>query len=62
MNILFRTAQDPLFGRTPWEEIDRLDNRKLTFQRMKKLIEYEFLTENEFLSNPMLGKHFIKTA
>ena len=39
-----------------WEEIDRLDSRRITFQRMKKLVEYEFLTEEEFLGNPMLGE------
>lgn len=55
--VSLATAKDPLFGRNPWDEIERLDNRRITFQRMKKLVEYEFLTEEEFLSNPLLGEY-----
>jgi len=50
-----KLAQDPLFSRDPWQEIDRMEARRITFLRMKKLIEYEFITEEEFLSNPMLA-------
>lgn len=51
-NIL---EQDPLFNRKPWEEFTRDDYRKLTFLRMRKLIEYDFLNEEDFISNPNLA-------
>lgn len=47
--------KDPLFGRNPWDEYSRDEERKLTFLRMKRLIEYDFITEEEFITNPILG-------
>lgn len=47
--------KDPLFRRTPWDEPSRDDERRLTLMRMKKIIEYNFLTEDQFLRNPNLG-------
>jgi len=53
---VFRTLQvDPLFERTPWEEPTRDEERKKVVQRMKKIIEYNFLTEDQFIRNPALG-------
>lgn len=47
--------QDPLFNRKPWEEMTRDEFRKLTFMRIHKLIEYDFLNEEDFISNPALA-------
>ena len=46
---------DPIFHHNPWDETTRDEERRLTFVRMKKLIEYNLLTEEEFISNPMLA-------
>ena len=46
---------DPLFRRTPEEELTREEIRKLTFIRMKRLHEYEFLSEEDFMSDPFLA-------
>ena len=51
-NVLER---DSLFNRPPWEELSRDDYRKLTFLRMRKLIEYDFLNEEDFIMNPNLA-------
>lgn len=47
--------KDPLFNRKPWEELSRQEYRKLTFLRMSKLIEYDFLNEEDFIENPNLA-------
>lgn len=47
--------RDPLFNRPPWEELTRDEFRKLTFLRMRKLIEFDFLNEDEFILNPNLA-------
>lgn len=48
-------AQDPLF-RQPFSELElsREDMRALTFRQMKRLIEYDFLPDNEMIRNPSL--------
>lgn len=51
-NIL---EKDPLFNRHPWEELTRDEYRKLTFLRMRKLIEFDFLNEDDFIMNPNLA-------
>lgn len=51
-NIL---EKDLLFNRAPWEELTRDEYRKLTFLRMRKLIEYDFLNEEDFILNPNLA-------
>lgn len=48
-------AKDPLFKRQPWEEMSRDEERRLTMMRMKRLIEYDFITEEEFIQNPLLA-------
>ncbi|XP_013777945.1 peroxisomal acyl-coenzyme A oxidase 3-like [Limulus polyphemus] len=46
---------DPLFAHTPTEELSREKYRQLCFRRMKRLLEYEFYTQEEFLLNPHLA-------
>ncbi|XP_074600779.1 peroxisomal acyl-coenzyme A oxidase 3-like [Brevipalpus obovatus] len=48
-------ANDPLFGRNPWDEESRDEERRKTLMQMKRLIEYNFITEEEFIRNPMLA-------
>lgn len=47
--------KEPLFNRQPWEELTRDEYRKLTFLRMRRLIEYDFLNEEDFIMNPNLA-------
>lgn len=47
--------KDELFNRKPWEELTRDEYRKLTFLRMRRLIEYDFLNEEDFIMNPNLA-------
>lgn len=55
-NKVFSTLQkDPLFERTTWEEPTRDEERRKVLQRMKKIIEYNFVTEDQFIRNPALG-------
>lgn len=51
-NIL---EKDPLFNREPWEELTRDQYRKLTFLRIRRLIEFDFLNEEDFILNPNLA-------
>ncbi|XP_076344547.1 peroxisomal acyl-coenzyme A oxidase 3-like [Tachypleus tridentatus] len=46
---------DPLFAHTPTEELSREKFRQLCFRRMKRLLEYEFYTQEEFMLNPHLA-------
>ncbi|GFU09217.1 peroxisomal acyl-coenzyme A oxidase 3 [Nephila pilipes] len=48
--------KDPLFQRSPSEELSSQQHRHLCFQRMKRLMEYEFFTYDEFLANPLLAQ------
>ncbi|KAG8199726.1 hypothetical protein JTE90_000822 [Oedothorax gibbosus] len=56
MKIWGTLEKDPLFQRTPSEELSSQQHRHLCFQRMKKLMEYEFFTQDEFLANPLLAQ------
>uniref|UniRef100_A0A6G1SML4 Acyl-coenzyme A oxidase n=1 Tax=Aceria tosichella TaxID=561515 RepID=A0A6G1SML4_9ACAR len=47
--------RDPLFNRPPWEEMSRDEYRKLTFLRIRRLIEFDFLNEDDFIMNPNLA-------
>lgn len=47
--------RDQLFNRKPWEELTRDEYRRLTFLRMRRLIEYDFLNEEDFIMNPNLA-------
>lgn len=45
---------DSVFFRHPSEELSRDEHRRLTLVRMKKLIKFELLDEDEFYANPTL--------
>ena len=40
-------AADPLFERTPWDEPTRDEERKRTLQRMKRIVEHNFVSEGK---------------
>ena len=44
-------SKDPLFS-TPTTELSVDQRRELTFKRLKRLVEYDFITEDELLVNP----------
>lgn len=44
--------QDPLFVRTPWEELSRDEERKITFQRLKRLTEFRFASVEDYTNVP----------
>lgn len=45
-------AQDPLFD-DPGRELTLEQHRELTFKRVKRLSEYKFVSEDEFMESPM---------
>ena len=45
-------AKDPLFA-TPRKELSLDEKRKLSFERFKRINEYNFLPEEEFLASPL---------
>lgn len=50
---LWKTLEDdPLFARLPGEDVSMEKMRELTFLRVKQLFRYNFLTEEETMSNP----------
>lgn len=51
---------DPIFFQTPWQEPSRDEQRKMSFLRLKRLFEYEFVTEEDMMANPMLIPAFIQ--
>ena len=52
--------KDPVFAQNPWDEHDRHEERRLTFLRLKKLFEYNFVTEEDMISSPTLIPAFIE--
>ncbi|XP_043918737.1 peroxisomal acyl-coenzyme A oxidase 3 [Protopterus annectens] len=51
---IFSTLEnDTLFARQPGEDLNLNQNRELTFLRCKRLFEYEFLTVEEAMENPI---------
>lgn len=52
--------KDPVFSQRPWDELTRQDERKLTFLRLKRLFEYNFVTEEDMISSPMLIPAYIE--
>ena len=51
---------DPLFAQKPWDEYTRHEERKLTFLRLKRLFEYNFVSEEDMITNPLLVPAFIE--
>ncbi|GIX76895.1 peroxisomal acyl-coenzyme A oxidase 3 [Caerostris extrusa] len=56
MKILFEGEEMLTLQRSPSEELSSQQHRHLCFQRMKRLMEYEFFTQDEFLANPLLAQ------
>ena len=57
-HCIWRTlASDPLF-RSPATELTLDEKRKLTFQRVKRLVEYNFATPEDLLENPARDQVF----
>ena len=52
---------DPLFAHHPSQELTRQEHRKITLLRMKRLMEYDFLPDEEFMANPLLTQHMYNT-
>ncbi|RWS29186.1 Peroxisomal acyl-coenzyme A oxidase 3-like protein [Leptotrombidium deliense] len=55
LKVFSTLEKDPLFMRNPWDELERDEERKLAFLRMKRLIEYSFVNEESFIRNPNLA-------
>ncbi|KAK5848676.1 hypothetical protein PBY51_006270 [Eleginops maclovinus] len=52
-HYLFKTLEaDPLFARRPGEDLSLEKMRELTFLRVKQLFRYNFMTEEEAMSDP----------
>lgn len=53
-NRIFSALEsDPFFARHPGEELSREKYQELTFLRCKRLFEYDFLTQQEIMENPL---------
>ncbi|XP_041909800.1 peroxisomal acyl-coenzyme A oxidase 3 isoform X1 [Corvus kubaryi] len=53
-NRIFSALEnDPLFAHHPGEDLCREKYQELTFLRCKRLFEYEFLTQQEIIENPL---------
>ena len=52
---------DPLFSRNPWDELPRDEERRRTTLRLKKLAEYNFVDQSDYIDNPYLVPSFIQS-
>lgn len=53
-NRIFSALEsDPFFAHHPGEELSREKYQELTFLRCKRLFEYDFLTQQEIMENPL---------
>lgn len=54
---IYRTlSKDPLFARSPMESAEPLmEKRKKAFLRLRRILEYEFYTQQEFMENPVIA-------
>ncbi|XP_068005751.1 peroxisomal acyl-coenzyme A oxidase 3 [Melanerpes formicivorus] len=53
-NRIFSALEsDPLFAHHPGEDVCREKYQELTFLRLKRLFEYEFVTQQEVMENPL---------
>uniref|UniRef100_T1K448 Acyl-coenzyme A oxidase n=1 Tax=Tetranychus urticae TaxID=32264 RepID=T1K448_TETUR len=55
-------ANDPIFKRTPWEEYNRDEERRLTFLRLKRLVDYKLASEEEYLNQPHKIPAFVQAV
>lgn len=51
--------KDPLFNRENDRKLSMDGSRRLTMKRMKRLFEYEFLTQDEFMESPRKASAYI---
>uniref|UniRef100_A0A663LLJ2 Acyl-coenzyme A oxidase n=1 Tax=Athene cunicularia TaxID=194338 RepID=A0A663LLJ2_ATHCN len=59
-NRIFSALEsDPLFVHHPGEELSREKYQELTFLRCKRLFEYDFLTQQEIIENPLKIFHMV---
>ncbi|XP_054713813.1 peroxisomal acyl-coenzyme A oxidase 3-like [Uloborus diversus] len=55
-NRVWKTLEaDPLFHRMPSAQLTLQEARRLCFQRMKRIKEYQFFTDEEFRENPLIA-------
>lgn len=52
--VVSTLKNDPIFARHPSDEMSRDEHRRLTLIRMKHLIKFELLDEDQFYANPAL--------
>ena len=50
--------KDPLFSRSPLQDLTLDEERKITFERCKRLQEYQFVTNEELMACPNKGKAY----
>lgn len=50
--------KDPLFSRSPQEDLTLDEQRKITFKRVKRLQEYAFVTDEELMTSPAKARAF----
>lgn len=55
-NIWKTLEKDPLFDRTNDAELSFDERRQLTMKRCTRLAEYNFLTDDELMENPLLAQ------
>ncbi|XP_005424796.1 peroxisomal acyl-coenzyme A oxidase 3 isoform X1 [Geospiza fortis] len=59
-NRIFSALEnDPLFAHHPGEDLCREKYQELTFLRCKRLFEYEFLTQQEMMEDPLRVFHMV---
>lgn len=54
-------ASDPLFSRNPWDDLPREEERRRTTLRLKKLAEFNFVDEADYINNPYLVPAFVQS-
>ena len=57
-NVLKTMEKDPLFNRANDSKLSFHERRRLTMKRCKRVLEYNFLTDNEVMARPLLVQVF----
>lgn len=52
---------DPLFARNSWDDLPRDEERRRTTLRLRKLAEYNFVDQQDYIDNPYLVPSFIQS-
>ena len=50
--------KDPLFSRSPEQDLTVEEQRKVTFEMLKRLMEYDFLTDEQLMACPNKARAF----